>query len=862
MNGLRDFFRSVFGAEERAGDRPLVPEATYKQGDVIGGKYEVHRLIGRGGFGEVYLVYSHQLSEALAVKTFGQKFLANTQARDNFKREALLWLKLDEHPFILAARFVDEYSGRLFVGMEYVPPDDRGRVSLADHLAQAQGPIQTEQLLQWAIMFCHGMEHANRRGIKCHRDIKPANILIREDNTLLISDFGLAAAGEAAWKVGGSSSESPGEEGFVGLSLFHTEGKRVCGTPGYLAPEVFRGEGVDTRSDIYSFGLVLWQMTVGSREPPFSVDVTPPHSPHDIERYALDIYRRQMKKPVPATGHPLTAVIKRCLAPETSKRFASFAQLRNELEPILYRRAGLTVKPPPVGERDLMFWNNKGFSLNTLGRYDEAIACFSKALEIQPSFAMAHLNLGLALKGKGDLDGAIAEFRTALRLQPSFPTAHTNLGGMLQEKGALEEAEAEFRTALQLQPDSPNAHDGLANTLHAKGDLEAAIAEYRWAVSLRPDFTMFRTNLASALADKGDLDGAIAEYSRAIRLQPDYALAHANLGTALADKGDVDGAIREYRVALRLQPNDSNAHNYLGVALSDKGDLDEAHRNLAIALYRNGDLDGEIAEWRTTIRLQPNLAMAHSNLGAAIGRKGDLNGAIAEFRTAIRLDPNDTDARHNLSVALGKKEQREAGIKGSQPVREKAAPREDATLTQPPEVVAETAATRVARDFSLTRFTDLFEEQSLSSRWTSDDAVAVWYSLGHLALVIAAWQTLKEKKKVFWFIDRCRVVLQGYWGMSESVLGKLQTIVNQTEASTVASFTRCKDGKDLSLFFSRYVSMILGSPVPFSDRSFFEDQVMGIKYQGTDPVLHATVSDLFVGACTSVKQLLEKSSMS
>jgi eukaryotic-like serine/threonine-protein kinase len=651
------------------GHESPVPEAAYKKGDVIGGKYEVHSLLGRGGFGEVYLVYSREQHEAVALKTFRREFLANAEAKENFKREALLWMKLEDHPFILAARFVEEFSGRLFVGMDYVAPDDRGRVSLADHLAHARGPLHTDQVIDWAIMFCHGMEHANQRGVKCHRDIKPANILIREDDTLLISDFGLAAAAEAAWSTRSSPLESAGQGIFIGLSLFHTEGKQVCGTPGYLAPEVFRGEGADTRSDIYSFGLVLWQMAAGSQVPPFVMGVAPPRSPRDIDRYAVEIYQQQMKNRVPPTGKPLEAVIERCLAPEPSRRFASFTLLRGELEPILHRRTGRTVKPPPVGERNLAYWNDKGFSLISLGRHDEAVACFRKALEIQPGFAMAHLNLGVALKGKDDLDGAIAEFRMALRLQPDYAIAHANLGGALQGKGDFDGAIAELRTAIRLQPDNADAHNNLGNTLQAKGDLDGAAAEFRAAIRLQPDFVTARTNLGSTLADKGDLDGAVAEFSTALHLQPDDALAHASLGTALAEKGDVDGAIVEYRAALRLQPDDANAHSYLGVGLSDKGDLDgaiaefrtairlqpdlaDAHRNLAIALYKKGDVDGEIAEWRTTLRLRPNLAIAHSNLGAALGRQGNLDGAIAEFRTAIRLDPNDGEAQHNLATAL------------------------------------------------------------------------------------------------------------------------------------------------------------------------------------------------------------------
>jgi len=191
------------GPVKAVGREQFAPQAAYKKGDVIGGNYEVHSLLGRGGYGEVYLVYSRQLREPFALKTFRQEFLADAAVKEDFKREALLWVNLESHPFILEARRVEEFYGRLFVAMDYIAPDDRGRVSLAQHLACARGPLETDQALLWASMFCYGMEHANQRGVKCHRDIKPANILIRQDGTLLISDFGLAAAAEAAWKHGG-----------------------------------------------------------------------------------------------------------------------------------------------------------------------------------------------------------------------------------------------------------------------------------------------------------------------------------------------------------------------------------------------------------------------------------------------------------------------------------------------------------------------------------------------------------------------------------------------------------------------------------------------------------------------------------
>ena len=104
----------------------------------------------------------------------------------------MLWVNLEEHPFILSAKWVEEFSGRVFVMMDYVTPDAEGRVSLADHLV-ARTPIAVQSAVEWAMQFCIGMEHATTHGIRCHRDIKPSNILIGKEDNVKIADFGLAA---------------------------------------------------------------------------------------------------------------------------------------------------------------------------------------------------------------------------------------------------------------------------------------------------------------------------------------------------------------------------------------------------------------------------------------------------------------------------------------------------------------------------------------------------------------------------------------------------------------------------------------------------------------------------------------------
>jgi len=266
---------------------------------VIGGYYEIYRCIGKGGFGLVYLSIRRDTREIVALKTFRDEFLVNAAARRAFKKESLLWADLGDHPFILAARRVEEFSRRLYVEMDYVAPDEQGRITLDDHLWFSGDPVDTDQALEWAIQFCHGMEHANDRGVQCHRDIKPSNLLIAGDGSLKIADFGLAAAAIGGWQAGtgrqGLWVPSVKRNGF-GASLLETEGGGLCcGTPGYIPPEVYRRDVADVRSDIYSFGLVLWQMAAGKTAPPFHVELSFEGDARALAKeYMAKVYALQM----------------------------------------------------------------------------------------------------------------------------------------------------------------------------------------------------------------------------------------------------------------------------------------------------------------------------------------------------------------------------------------------------------------------------------------------------------------------------------------------------------------------------------------------------------------------------------------
>ena len=161
-----------------------------KKGDFIGGKYEVFALLGEGGFGTVYQVYSHSTNEVYALKTCRDEYIEDPSIRERFRKEAQVWIDLERHPYIVRAEHVESILGRLYIAMEHIASDEPGMNTLDGFLSNR--PPDLAQSLRWAIQCCHGMEYAYSRGIKAHRDIKPANIMIDQNMAVKITDFGLA----------------------------------------------------------------------------------------------------------------------------------------------------------------------------------------------------------------------------------------------------------------------------------------------------------------------------------------------------------------------------------------------------------------------------------------------------------------------------------------------------------------------------------------------------------------------------------------------------------------------------------------------------------------------------------------------
>ena len=244
------------------------------------GVYEITAQIGAGGMGEVYRARDTKLDREIAVKILPEAFAADSERIARFQREAKTLASLN-HPNIAHIHGLEESGGITALVMELVEGED-----LAQRIAQ--GPIPLDDALPIAKQIADALEAAHEQGI-IHRDLKPANIKVRPDGAVKVLDFGLAKALEPA--IAGNVTMSPT------LSLAATQVGLILGTAAYMAPEQAAGKPVDKRADIWSFGVVLFEILAGRRL--FEGGETVSHTLADVLRAPIDLRRCRAPRRAP-----------------------------------------------------------------------------------------------------------------------------------------------------------------------------------------------------------------------------------------------------------------------------------------------------------------------------------------------------------------------------------------------------------------------------------------------------------------------------------------------------------------------------------------------------------------------------------
>ena len=273
------------------------------------GPYEILAPLGAGGMGEVYRAKDTRLGRDVAIKVLPSNVSSDEEKRERFEREARTISSLN-HPNICALYDVGNQDGVEYLVLEYVEGD-----TLEKRLEK--GPLSTKTLLRHAIEIAEAMENAHRRGV-VHRDLKPANIVLTKSGAKLL-DFGLAK-----WSATGTS-EAETLKTLTGTPERLTEEGTILGTLRYMAPEQLEGKEADTRTDLFAFGEVLYEMATGV--PAFSGKSKASLIAAILTSDPTPITRLQ-----PVSPTALEQLVRGCLAKDPEERWQSAHDLRLELK--------------------------------------------------------------------------------------------------------------------------------------------------------------------------------------------------------------------------------------------------------------------------------------------------------------------------------------------------------------------------------------------------------------------------------------------------------------------------------------------------------------------------------------------------
>jgi len=312
------------------------------------GKYEVVEELGRGGMGVVYRAYDPSLEREVALKIIQQIALDVADVKARFYREARMAARLS-HDAIAVIYEIGEEEGVPFIAMEYLPGRDLRSV------IDAREVLSLDQKLDYARQIVRGLQYAHAKNV-IHRDIKPENIKLLEDGRVKIIDFGIAKPY--------TPTASPEDRSTS--AVLTRMGMRI-GTPWYMSPEQARGNPVDRRTDIFSFGVVLYELLTYAK--PFQGDDT------------TVLYKILHEEPPPikleesGLADELQRILSRCLAKDHEERYADCSEVLRDL---------VALTEGPSQDPRVRALLSQGIALDRAEKYDEAAAKFNQLLEIDP----------------------------------------------------------------------------------------------------------------------------------------------------------------------------------------------------------------------------------------------------------------------------------------------------------------------------------------------------------------------------------------------------------------------------------------------------------------------------------------------
>jgi non-specific serine/threonine protein kinase len=641
------------------------------------GPYEILGPLGAGGMGEVYRARDPRLKRDVALKVLPAELAAEPERLERFQREAETLAALN-HPHIVSIFSVEEAEGLHFLTMELVEGKTLTRVI-------PRGGLPLSRFFQIAIPLTEAVSAAHEKGIT-HRDLKPGNVMVTEEGRVKVLDFGLAKL--RADTAPAADTQATTREG--------TEPGRVMGTAPYMSPEQVQGKPVDHRSDVFSLGIMLYEMVMGDR--PFQGDTAAELASSILRDTPASVTERKADLP-----RDLGRLIKHCLEKEPTRRLQSVLDVRNELEelrhevdtgealtstgaPITARRVdakrrawlfggavvvalGLTVgylqtrsppEPAPAEtastERKMLVvlpFENLGsaedayFAAGMTEEITNRLARVSGLGVISRTSAVQYDRTGKTLKQIGSdlgadyvLEGSVrwehvTEGPGQVRISPQLIRVadDTHVWAWSYDR--------ELDSIFAIQSEIAEAVVDELGVALLPGEQRAIAARPTQSLEAHQAYLRGLEYINDPDVAKEPLEAAIRMFERAVGHDPTFAAAHGLLSEAHS---------RLYWLGHDRSPERREAAREAALrALKLDPDSPEGHRALGGYHYHGRDYQQAFEEYELAAKLLPNDSRIAEQIGWLRRRQGHFDEAIASLEKAFELDPRSASAASSLA---------------------------------------------------------------------------------------------------------------------------------------------------------------------------------------------------------------------
>jgi serine/threonine protein kinase/Flp pilus assembly protein TadD len=581
------------------------------------GPYEILAPIGAGGMGEVYRARDTRLNRDVALKVLPDDLAHDPGRRPRFEQEARAVAALS-HPNIVTVYDVGE---NYFVS-ELVDGESLRSI----------GSLSARRATELAVQIADGLAAAHARGVT-HRDLKPENIMMTRDGRAKILDFGLAKITQS---VIGADAPTQTQEGVV------------MGTVGYMSPEQVRGQAADPRSDIFSFGLVLYEMLAGKRAftGASSADV-------------LSAILKEEPSDLPDSVPPgLKLIVEHCLEKLPVRRFQSARDLGFALQALsgsgpVPAAAGPSAVPKASGRKlwaalagvaalgalGAAFWFGRSFSSRPLtddrGFVTSPAASASIAAPTPPAPPDKSRPASREQKGtasstppkqtEAPVAGASKEnppplptpsASAAAPVSPDAKTAYDDAMRLFNDDKATE-AVRHFDDAIRENPDYLEAYVGRAEARRSLRQYELSLEDCSKVIQINPTEPRGYNCRGFAYNLLKQYEPAVRDLNEAIRLNPRFAIAFEHRGNAYSGLQQYEKAVEDYTQVIRLRPRNADCYVRRAAAYTNLKQYDKA-----------------VQDYTEAIRFQPDMARAYSGRASVEELLGDAAGASADRRHA------------------------------------------------------------------------------------------------------------------------------------------------------------------------------------------------------------------------------------